>query len=71
MSSLAEIEEAIERLPDSDLHRLATWLERRKASKPAPPVQPRDPDFLERARRIWGDRPTGEPLSELVARQRG
>jgi hypothetical protein len=25
-----------------------------------------EPDFLERARRIWGEAPVGKPLSELV-----
>ena len=29
------------------------------------------PDFLERAKKIWGEQPSGKPLSELVAEARG
>lgn len=29
------------------------------------------PDFLSRARAIWGDEPQGKPLSQIVAEQRG
>lgn len=29
------------------------------------------PDFLARATKIWGERPPGKPLSELVADARG
>ena len=29
------------------------------------------PDFLARAKAIWGDSPTGKPLSELVMETRG
>jgi len=34
----------------------------------APAVQP---DFLARAKAIWGDHPAGEPLSAVVAEGRG
>jgi len=71
MSSLAEIEKAIDRLPESEVDLLATWLEHRKTSPPIRAPQPSDPGFLARARLIWGDHPRGEPLSQLVARQRG
>lgn len=30
-----------------------------------------EPDFLARAKRIWGDRPSGAPLSEIIAASRG
>jgi antitoxin (DNA-binding transcriptional repressor) of toxin-antitoxin stability system len=30
-----------------------------------------EPDFLARAKRIWGDLPPGTPLSEIVAASRG
>jgi antitoxin (DNA-binding transcriptional repressor) of toxin-antitoxin stability system len=30
----------------------------------------RHPDFLDRARRIWGERPAGEALSDLVRTDR-
>lgn len=29
-----------------------------------------EPDFLARARRIWGEAPAGKPLSELVSESR-
>ncbi len=29
------------------------------------------PDFLARAKKIWGEQPAGKPLSELVAEARG
>jgi antitoxin (DNA-binding transcriptional repressor) of toxin-antitoxin stability system len=29
------------------------------------------PDFLRRARKIWGEQPPGKPLSEVVAEERG
>ena len=29
------------------------------------------PDFLARAKKIWGEQPSGKPLSELVAEARG
>jgi hypothetical protein len=70
MSTLVEIEEAINRLPDLDVDQLAEWLERRRARKSSQPVSPRDPQFVERARQIWGDRPSGVALSELVSRSR-
>ncbi len=34
-------------------------------------VPARQPDFLERARKIWGEQPSGKPLSELVSEARG
>jgi hypothetical protein len=29
-----------------------------------------EPDFLARAKRIWGEQPAGAPLSEVVAKSR-
>jgi uncharacterized small protein (DUF1192 family) len=40
MSTLAEIEEAIATLPASDVERLAAFLEKRRTTQPAWPVQP-------------------------------
>ena len=37
-------------------------------SKVVPATQP---DFLARAKKIWGERPPGKPLSELVVEARG
>ena len=30
-----------------------------------------EPDFVARAKRIWGERPPGAPLSEIVSASRG
>ena len=69
MSTLREIEAAIERLPAVQLDELAFWLEQRRARKPTTSVS--EPDFLGRAKAIWGDKPAGEPLSVLVSQARG
>ena len=71
MSTLVEIEEAIIRLPEREVDQLAAWLEGRKVRKGAVAAAPScEPDFLARARRIWGEQPAGETLSELVSRSR-
>ena len=36
-----------------------------------PGAKPIEPDFLARAKRIWGEQPSGVPLSEIVAASRG
>ncbi len=69
MSTLREIEAAIERLPAGQLDELAFWLEQRRARKPTTSVS--EPDFLARAKAIWGETPAGEPLSALVSQARG
>jgi hypothetical protein len=69
MSTLSEIEAAIKRLPASQLDELAFWLEQHRARKPATSVS--EPDFLARAKAIWGETPAGEPLSALVSQARG
>jgi antitoxin (DNA-binding transcriptional repressor) of toxin-antitoxin stability system len=35
------------------------------------PVSRPQPDFLARAKAVWGDQPPGQPLSELVNDARG
>ena len=70
MSTLVEIEEAFNRLPDLDVDQLAEWLGMRQARKSSRHVSAPEPQFLERARQIWGDRPAGVALSELVSRSR-
>jgi hypothetical protein len=47
MSTLVEIEQAIDRLPDRDVDQLFGWLETRRAKKSTRPETPSDPDFLE------------------------
>jgi len=69
MSTLSEIEAAIRQLPSSQLDELALWLERQRARRP-PDSMP-EPDFLTRAKAIWGEKPAGEPLSALVSQTRG
>jgi hypothetical protein len=70
MSTLIEIEHAIERLPDWDVDQLVAWLEMRRAKKTAHPGSTHDPDFLKRARQVWGEQPSGANLSELVSSSR-
>ena len=36
-----------------------------------PKAKPAEPDFLARAKRIWGERLPGAPLSEIVSASRG
>ena len=36
-----------------------------------PAVKPAEPDFIARAKRIWGEHPPGVPLSEIVSTGRG
>ena len=69
MSTLSEIEAAIKRLPSSQLDELALWLEQQRSRRPAASMP--EPDFLTRAKAIWGERPAGEPLSALVSQTRG
>jgi antitoxin (DNA-binding transcriptional repressor) of toxin-antitoxin stability system len=38
---------------------------------PAPSGSVSEPDFLARARAIWGEQPAGEPLSAMDTRSRG
>jgi hypothetical protein len=70
MSTLVEIEEAINRLSAGELDRLAAWLEGRRVRRAMPYATPSEPDFLARARKIWGEQPAGHTLSELISRSR-
>ncbi len=71
MSSLVEIEEAIVRLPLSQLNELAAWIEQRKLDQSWNANATREPDFSARAREIWGEHPKGKLLSELIDQGRG
>ena len=73
MSTLAEIEEAIVRLPAGQVDRLAAWLEQRRTHREKAPVasKEKEPDFSARARKIWGEQPAGTPLSQLINESRG
>jgi hypothetical protein len=68
MSTLSEIEAAIKRLPASQVDELAFWLEKHRARKPTTAMS--EPDFIDRAKAIWGDTPAGESLSALVSQAR-
>jgi len=70
MSTLAEIEEAIEHLPEPQVEELASWLGQRRLRKAVVAPVP-EPDFLSRAKAIWGEAPAGKPLSALVSEARG
>ena len=69
MSTLAEIEEAIVRLPSPQVEELTAWLKSWHVNASAEEVP--EPDFLARAKSVWGDQPEGKPLSELVSEARG
>jgi len=70
MSTLAEIEEAIVRLPEGQVDKLAAWLEQRRANRGTTSAASHEPDFSARARKIWGAQPSGTPLSQLVTESR-
>jgi antitoxin (DNA-binding transcriptional repressor) of toxin-antitoxin stability system len=38
---------------------------------PPDPRAPESPDFLARAQAVWGDKPAGRPLSQIVSESRG
>lgn len=69
MSTLTEIEEAIDRLPPPQVERLSEWLQVRRLKSVDGQVP--EPDFLSRAKAVWGAHPVGKPLSELVTEVRG
>jgi antitoxin (DNA-binding transcriptional repressor) of toxin-antitoxin stability system len=66
-----------------NLSKVLSWVERgeevlvlrrKKAVARLVPPGPRPvdtPDFVARARRIWGEEPRGERLSEIAAKARG
>lgn len=58
MSTLQEIEVAIEHLPAQQVEKLVAWLEQRRPRQ-AVTAPPAEPDFLARAKAIWGDWWTG------------
>jgi hypothetical protein len=51
--------------------KLAAWLEQRRAKRDKTSVVSHEPDFSARARKIWGARPSGTLLSQLVTENRG
>jgi hypothetical protein len=69
MSTLAEIEDAIRQLPASQVDKLVLWLQKQKPSAPPSRIAP-EPDFLARAKKIWGENPPGEKLSDVVIQSR-
>lgn len=57
MSTLVEIEEAIEHLPPVKFNELRQWMERRsRAPQMVAVVRPSKPDFLARQKAIFGGR---------------
>ena len=66
--------EKVKNLDETHARQLLTWLqgkERAAASTPPRANAITQPDFLSRAKTVWGEQPTGKPLSELVAEARG
>ena len=45
--------------------------ERSEAAAPPPGQVMPPPDFLSRAKAVWGEQPAGKPLSEVVGEARG
>lgn len=70
MSTLSEIEAAIARLPAPQVEMLEAWLEQQQRAGKAAAAPRSEPDFLKRAKAIWGDAPSGTPLSALVSEAR-
>lgn len=80
---LSNMKSASVRQVQHDLKRVLAWvangeevLVHRRAKVVARLLPPAaetsaSPDFVARARRVWGDRPRGAPLSELVSDARG
>ena len=54
----------------ADREALEIHAEGRLAATLVPARPMAEPDFLARARRIWGEQPGGKPLSEIVAETR-
>ena len=66
--------EKVKQLDELHARQLLTWLQ--KQERAATPTQPpasamAQPDFLSRAKAIWGEQPAGKPLSEVVGEARG
>lgn len=69
MSALAAIEAAIEHLAPPQLDELAAWLEQRRLRTAVTAIAV-EPDFLSRAKAIWGETPAGKQLSDLILESR-
>ena len=66
--------EKVKQLDELHARQLLTWLQ--KQERAAAPTRPAagamaQPDFLSRAKAIWGEQPAGKPLSEVVGEARG
>ncbi len=66
MSKVQIIEAELQTLSQAELRQVRAWMDDILDDSSAP-----QPDFLSRAKSIWGDQPAGKPLSELVAEGRG
>lgn len=77
MSTLVEIEQAAAKLTPVELRELTQFLLRRlepsqqRPSGPARDSGGKAPDFLARAKAVWGECPAGKPLSAVVSEGRG
>ena len=66
--------EKVKHLDETRARQLLTWLQgkERAAASTLPMANAiTQPDFLMRAKTVWGERPAGKPLSEHVAEARG
>lgn len=74
MSAIEMVIEKVKQLDELRARQLLTWLQKQeRASVPARPAAGTiaQPDFLSRAKAIWGEHPTGKPLGEVVREARG
>jgi len=74
MSAIEMVIEKVKRLDESHARQLLTWLQgkERGAASTLPTANAiTQPDFLTRAKTVWGEQPAGKPLSELVAEAHG
>ena len=66
--------EKVKQLDELHARQLLIWLQRQESAttpgRPPADAMPQ-PDFLSRAKAIWGDQPLGKPLSEVVLEARG
>jgi hypothetical protein len=67
--SAQEIIEEIKHLPAAERAQVTKFVVESNHSKAENRIAPtKQPDFLARAKKIWGDKPAGKPLSELARR---
>jgi antitoxin (DNA-binding transcriptional repressor) of toxin-antitoxin stability system len=67
--NLADVLEWVERGEEVHIYRRKKLVARLLPPASSQPVE--FPDFVARARKIWGEKPKGKPLSEILSDSRG